>query len=72
MLRLTADQRATHLFVCGSTGTGKSKLLESLIRQDILAWRKSKCGLLLIDPHGSLYDSLVRWLAWNTCGAPSA
>jgi hypothetical protein len=70
MLRFTAEQRATHLFVCGSTGTGKSKLLENLIRQDILAWRKSKCGLLLIDPHGSLYDSLVRWLAWNKIDRP--
>ena len=70
MLRLTAEQRATHLFVCGSTGTGKSKLLESLIRQDIIAHRKSKCGLLVIDPHGSLYDSLLRWLAWNKIDRP--
>lgn len=70
MLRLTAEQRATHLFVCGSTGTGKSKLLEHLIRQDIISWRKSKCGLLLIDPHGSLYDSLMRWLAWNKIDRP--
>lgn len=69
-LRLTREQRATHLFVCGSTGTGKSKLLESLVRQDIVAWRKSKCGLLVIDPHGSLYDSLVQWLAWNKVERP--
>lgn len=57
--------RSTHLYVCGATGTGKSKFLESLIRQDIKAWRKSGCGLLVLDPHGSLYDSLMRWLAWN-------
>ena len=60
---LTREQRATHLFVCGTTGTGKSKLLESLIRQDIDNWRHSKCGMLVIDPHGSLYDSVVSWLA---------
>jgi len=30
-----------------------------------LAWRKSKCGLIVLDPHGSLYDSLIQWLAWN-------
>src|SRR5262249_8438102 len=53
------------LYVCGSTGTGKSKFLEHLIRQDIKNWHKSKCGLLLLDPHGSLYDSLMEWLAWN-------
>jgi hypothetical protein len=60
---LSRDKRSTHLYVCGSTGTGKSKFLEHLIRQDILNWPKSKCGLLLIDPHGSLYDSLMEWMA---------
>jgi hypothetical protein len=53
------------MYVCGATGTGKSKFLESLVRQDIAAWHRSKCGLLLLDPHGSLYDSLLRWLAWH-------
>ena len=57
--------RDKHLYVCGSTGTGKSKFLEHLIRQDILGWRNSKCGLLLIDPHGSLFDSIMSWLAWH-------
>jgi hypothetical protein len=67
---MTAEQRATHLFICGSTGTGKSKLLEHLIRQDIAAWRASKCGMLVIDPHGSLYDSLMKWLSWNKWDRP--
>lgn len=62
-LRIQGDQRDKHLYVCGATGTGKSKFLEHLIRQDIRNWSKTKCGLLLIDPHGSLYDGLVGWLA---------
>src|SRR4051812_20400429 len=62
--------RDKHLYVCGGTGTGKSKFLENLIRQDIVAWRKSKCGLLVLDPHGSLYDSLVEWLAWHKIERP--
>jgi hypothetical protein len=62
---LTPEIRSTHLYVCGSTGTGKSKLLERLIRQDIAKWHESKCGMLLLDPHGSLYDGLTNWLAWN-------
>jgi hypothetical protein len=37
----------------GSTGSGKSKFLEYLIRQDIVSWRDSECGLLLLDPHGA-------------------
>lgn len=57
--------RDKHLYVCGGTGTGKSKFLENLIRQDIRNRRKSRCGLLVLDPHGSLYDSLIDWLAWN-------
>jgi len=64
-LTLSRTERDKHLYICGGTGTGKSKFLESLIRQDILAWRKSKCGMLILDPHGSLYDNLMQWLAWN-------
>jgi len=67
---LSREQRSTHLYVCGSTGTGKSKFLEHLIRQDILNWRQSKCGLLLIDPHGSLYDSLMEWMAPQPLARP--
>lgn len=64
-LEMTPEQRATHLYVCGSTGTGKSKMLETLLRQDIAKWYQNKCGLLLLDPHGSLYDFLMKWIAWN-------
>jgi hypothetical protein len=63
-LILTREQRSRHLYVTGSTGSGKSKFLEYLIRQDIMNWRKSgECGLLLLDPHGAIYDGLMAWLA---------
>jgi hypothetical protein len=64
-LTFPRTERDKHLYVCGGTGTGKSKFLEHLIRQDIRNWRKSKCGMIVLDPHGSLYDSLIEWLAWN-------
>jgi hypothetical protein len=64
-LRFPEESRDKHLYVCGATGTGKSKFLENLIKQDIKARRKSGQGLLLLDPHGSLYDNLMDWLAWN-------
>lgn len=54
-------ERATHMQIIGSTGTGKSKMLEYMIRQDIL----NRQGLCLIDPHASLYHNLVQWLEWN-------
>jgi hypothetical protein len=61
-LILTKEQRGRHLYVTGSTGSGKSKFLEHLIRQDIVNWRESECGLLLLDPHGAIYDGLMHWL----------
>ena len=54
---LTNEERSRHVQVIGASGTGKSKLLESLIRQDILAGR----GLCLIDPHGTLADDVLAW-----------
>src|SRR5450755_3527306 len=69
-LPLSREQRAKHLYICGSTGTGKSKFLENLIRQDIKNWSKSKCGLLLFDPHGNLYDDLMDWIAWKKLDRP--
>lgn len=64
-LEMTPEMRSTHTYICGSTGTGKSKMLEYLVRQDIANWHQSKCGLLVLDPHGSLYDNLINWIAWN-------
>jgi len=61
-LRLTPDERARHLYVVGSSGYGKSRFLESLIRQDIVNWPKSQAGLLFIDPDGETFDRLMRWL----------
>jgi len=60
-IRLTPDDRAMHMHLIGSTRTGKSKLLEWIIRQDI----KNGEGLCLIDPHGTLYEDVVRWCAYH-------
>ena len=60
---MSPQERARHLYICGATRTGKSKLLEDLIRQDILAWPRSGCGMLVLDRHGSLYDGVMKWAA---------
>lgn len=57
---LNRKDRENHTHVIGSTGTGKSKFIELLIRQDIT---DRSCGLCLIDPHGSLYDEVVAYVA---------
>jgi hypothetical protein len=56
----TERDRANHTHSIGSTGTGKSKLFELLIRQDIL---ESDAGLCVLDPHGQLYDELVLYVS---------
>ena len=56
---LSAEERSTHVHIIGASGVGKSKAMEHMIREDILASR----GVCLIDPHGRLYDSIVRWLS---------
>lgn len=47
--------RLAHVYVIGKTGTGKSTLLETLIRHDLGAGN----GLALLDPHGDLVERVV-------------
>lgn len=44
--------RRSHMYIIGKTGTGKSTLMETLMRQDIEAGR----GFGLLDPHGDLVE----------------
>ena len=62
-IRLSPDDRARHFYVTGTTGSGKSKFLEGLIRQDIERWPGNEYGLLLLDWHGTIYDGVMKWLA---------
>ena len=56
---LTPSQRATHTYVVGQPGTGKSRALESWALQDIRAGH----GVAVIDPHGDLFQHLVAHLS---------
>jgi hypothetical protein len=57
-LHLTEKMRAsTHMHVIGGSGTGKSKYLEWLIRQDIRAGH----GLCVIDWHGTLFKDVLNY-----------
>jgi len=59
-LVMSAEDRQTHLWLPGSSGAGKSKMMESVICQDIDAWGDSHLGLMLIDPHGSVYRNVLK------------
>lgn len=58
---LKDEARKQHCHIIGGTGTGKSKLMEHMIRQDI---RNGK-GVCLIDPHGNLFESILKWSVAN-------
>ncbi len=55
---LDADDQILSMHLVGLPGKGKSKFMESMIRQDI----KNGRGLCLIDPHGKLVEDLLAWL----------
>jgi len=58
--QLSPENRQHHTHIVGSTGTGKSKFLELLIRHDL---ENPDVGLCLLDPHGSLYDEVLHYVA---------
>jgi len=59
-LELTEADLETHVHGIGGTRSGKSKLIESIGRELI----RNRQGFCLLDPHGYLYDDLVKWLAY--------
>lgn len=52
-----ADRRR-HLYAIGKSGSGKSKLLELLINEDL----QNGEGLAVLDPHGDLVDAILRYV----------
>src|ERR1022692_2390169 len=58
-VRIDPDDRKTHMHVLGSSGSGKSRFLEWMIRGDL----RNRQGFCLIDPHGELYDATAAYCA---------
>jgi hypothetical protein len=63
-LRLRPDDRRTHMHVIGSSGSGKSKFLEWMMRGDL----RNRQGFCLIDPHGALYHDVANYCAHHVLG----
>ena len=59
MAKVAQEDRATHCYVIGATGTGKTKFLEFLIQQDI----QQGNGFCVIDPHGDLVEDIKGLIA---------
>ncbi|MBD3360537.1 type IV secretion system DNA-binding domain-containing protein [Candidatus Peregrinibacteria bacterium] len=57
-IRLKKEDRFRHFYVIGQTGTGKSSILQVMIRQDL----KNGDGVCVIDPHGSLIEDIIPFI----------
>lgn len=53
-IRISSNALARHLYIMGQTGTGKSTLLKTMIKDAL----EKNIGFTLIDPHGDLYDDV--------------
>ncbi len=63
---LPDPERLKHIYILGATGSGKTKLIESLIRQDISYGN----GFCLLDPHGDLSQNILKFMANRLKHAP--
>ena len=57
-IRIKREDRFRHFYVIGQTGTGKSSILQVMIRQDL----KNGDGICVIDPHGSLIEDILPFI----------
>lgn len=53
-IKITNDALSRHIYCLGQTGTGKSTLFKSMIKDCL----KNNYGFTMIDPHGDLYDEV--------------
>ncbi len=54
-VHIKKDDRRKHFYIIGKSGTGKSTLLKTTLKQDAQEGR----GLCLIDPHGDLVEGIL-------------
>ncbi|MBN1494712.1 type IV secretion system DNA-binding domain-containing protein [Candidatus Peregrinibacteria bacterium] len=57
-IRLKNEDRFRHFYVIGQTGTGKSSILQVMIRQDL----ENGNGLCIVDPHGQLIEDIIPFI----------
>jgi len=55
------EDRRRHLYAVGKSGSGKSKFLELLIKEDLEAGK----GIGVLDPHGDLVDDVLKFVPKN-------
>lgn len=51
VVKVSEQDRAKHIYTVGASGSGKTRLISHIVRQDVIRGR----GFALIDPHGDLF-----------------
>lgn len=57
-IRMKAQDRRRHMYVIGKSGSGKTELMKSMVKQDIEEGR----GVCVIDPHGDFADDALAFV----------
>ncbi|MFA6024710.1 MAG: type IV secretion system DNA-binding domain-containing protein [Candidatus Gracilibacteria bacterium] len=57
-IRMKNEDRFRHFYVIGQTGTGKSSILQVMVRQDL----QNGKGICVVDPHGQLIDDILPFI----------
>lgn len=57
-VRIRLEDRFRHFYIIGQTGTGKSTVLLTMMKQGL---RKGE-GMMMMDPHGELADDLIGFI----------
>jgi hypothetical protein len=55
---ISEEDRLRHIYIIGKTGTGKTKYLETMIKQDINEGK----GLCFMDPHGDAVEEILHFI----------
>jgi hypothetical protein len=56
VVRMGVQDRRRHVYIVGTTGSGKSVLMSEMAKQDI----QNGHGVCIVDPHGSLVEDVLR------------
>ncbi|MFA5185509.1 MAG: DUF87 domain-containing protein [Patescibacteria group bacterium] len=57
-IRMKPEDRRRHMYIIGGSGAGKSALMASIVRQDIIDGH----GVCVIDPHGDFADECLTFV----------
>lgn len=57
-VHIKQDDRRRHFYIIGKSGTGKTTILSTMLKQDLEAGN----GLCLIDPHGDLAEGILPFI----------